>query len=612
MMKRRTLLRAAQAASASTMGLALMPDISVASSANAPSDQKVLRYAFRVAETTFDPAQVTDLYSRIIIGHIIEGLYTYDYLARPPRLKPLTAAALPEHSEDFKTWTVRIRPGTLFADDPAFKGKTRELVAEDYVYSFKRIADPKVNSTSWGELEDVGLIGLKEYRDSLRTSKADFDYDKPIEGLRALDRYTLQFKVHEARPRLIYTFAQTDLYGAVAREVIEAYPGRSGDHPVGTGPFMLKEWRRSSLIALQRNPRHRERFYEQEVQPAPDDAEGQALLARFTGRRLPMVDRVEVSIIEEDQPRWLAFLSGQQNFLERFPEPYITQYMPHNQLAPGLKHQGIQAYRALSSDVIYTIFNMKDPVLGGYTPDKVALRRAIALATDIYAEINTLRRGQAIPAQSLFLPYTYGYDPQAKTEMSDFDPARAKALLDLYGYMDRDGDGWRELPDGSPMVLESLTIPTETQRQIDTLWQKNMAAVGLKVTFKTGQWPDNYKAITAGNYQIWSLANSGSLPDGQDAMMNLASSMIGSYNQSQFSLPAYDELFKRCAELPDGPERLAAMQQVRRLSVAYMPCKFRGHRFVTDMAHQEVVGYRRTPLWVNWWEYVDIQARAKA
>ena len=599
-MKRRTFL------GSSAAGLALQPALAGATAETAATAKKTLSYAFRVAETGFDPAQVTDLYSRIIIGHILEGLYTYDHLARPPRLKALTAAGLPEHSEDFKTWTVKLQPGIFFADDPAFKGKRRELVAEDFVYSFKRIADPKTGSSSWSEVEELGLIGLKDYRDSLRKSKADFDYEHPIEGMRALDRYTLQFKLKEPRPRFINTFAQTDLYGAVAREVIEAYPGRAPEHPVGTGPFMLKDWRRSSLIVLERNPGYRERFYEQEVQPAADDAQGQELLRRFKGRRLPMVDRVEVSIIEEDQPRWLAFQNGEHNFLERLAPTYITQALPNNKIAPGLKKKGLQAYRALTSDVYYTIFNMKDPVVGGYTPEKVALRRAVALATNIYAEINVVRRGQAIPAQSMFLPYTYGYDEHAKTEMSEFDPARAKALLDLYGYVDRDGDGWREGPDGNPLVLRSLTTPDGFQRQIDELWQKSLAAVGLKVEFETGQWPDNYKRLRVANYQIWSLASSGSLPDGQDAMANLYGPMIGSYNHTHFALPAYDEIYSRCSELPDGPERLALMAEARRLTTAYMPCKYRGHRYITDMAHAPVQGYRRPPLWVNWWEYVDV------
>ena len=243
-------------------------------SASAP---KVLRYAFRVAETGFDPAKITDIYSRSITPHVFEGLYTYDQLARPARMKPLTAAAMPETSDDFKVWTVKLRPGIRFADDPAFKGKPRELTAEDYVYAIKRFADPAVASPAWSEVEELELVGLNEYHQQVRKSGKPFDYDKPIEGLRALDRYTLQFKSKETRPRLMEVFAQGDLYGAVAREVIEAYPGDSMAHPVGTGPFVLKQWRRSSLIVLERNPLYRERFYDQEVDPAPDDAEGQAL-----------------------------------------------------------------------------------------------------------------------------------------------------------------------------------------------------------------------------------------------------------------------------------------------------------------------------------------------
>lgn len=154
------------------------------------SPPKVLRFALRVAETGFDPAKVSDLYSRMITPHIFEGLYTYDHLARPARMKPLTAAAMPEVSDDFRVWTVRLRPGIYFADDPAFKGRPRELTAQDYVYAIKRFADPAVMSPSWGEIEELGLIGLNEYRAEVRKRGIPFDYDKPIEGLKALDRYT--------------------------------------------------------------------------------------------------------------------------------------------------------------------------------------------------------------------------------------------------------------------------------------------------------------------------------------------------------------------------------------------------------------------------------------
>ena len=109
---------------------------------------KVLRYAFPIAETGFDPAQISDLYSRTVAANIFEAPLTYDYLSRPARLKPQTAAALPEVSDDGKRFVFEIRPGIFFADDPAFKGVKRELTAADYVYAVKRHYDPQFKSPS--------------------------------------------------------------------------------------------------------------------------------------------------------------------------------------------------------------------------------------------------------------------------------------------------------------------------------------------------------------------------------------------------------------------------------------------------------------------------------
>ncbi|HEY4082181.1 MAG TPA: ABC transporter substrate-binding protein [Burkholderiaceae bacterium] len=572
---------------------------------------KTISYAFKVAETGFDPAKITDIYSRIITSHMFEGLVGYDHLARPATIKPVLAAALPEVSEDFRVWTFHIRPGVFFADDPAFKGSKREVVAEDFVYSLKRIADPATISPSWDELESLGLVGLKKYRDSVREAPgsggaARFDYAHPIEGLRALDRYTLRIVLDETRPRMLQILAQSDLYGVVAREVIEAYPDATSDHPVGTGPFMLKDWRRSSQMVLVRNPGYRERYYRDEVHPAPDDAEGQALLARFKDRRLPMIDRVEIAIIQETQPRWLSFLDGQFDFMEKTPEDFITEALPAGKLAPKLARKGVQAFHVPAPDSVYHAFNMEDPVVGGYTPERVALRRAFALAIDSPREIKTVRRGQGLLAQGYIVPETSSYEPQFKSEMSEYDPARARALLDLYGYVDRDGDGWRERPDGSPLVIESLTTPDAFQRQCDELYQKNLAAIGVRLRFKVGQWPDNLKAMRAGNFQLWSLGGSASMADAQDLLAAYTTSHIGTYNYARFSLPAMDKIFDRTALLPDGPERAALFHQSELLAVAYMPYKHRLHRYITDLAWPQLQGFRRGPFWLNWWEYADI------
>lgn len=586
--------------------LALLLALALPAQADEP---KVLRYSFRNAETGFDPARVFDLYSRTVTPHIFESLVHYDHLARPALIKPLTAVELPTANADFTEWTARVRPGIHFQDDPAFKdGKGRELTAADYLFSIRRFADPRIPSPGWSAVEAWGIKGLKALREQAQARKGGLDYDRPIAGLQLLDRYTLRIVLERPNPNFLQELAVTDQYGgALAREVVEAYGDDINAHPIGTGPFRLKEWRRGSRIVLERNPTYRERHYD--AQPAADDAAGQALLARFKGRRIPMIDRVEIDIIEENQPRWLSFLNGEHDFLERVPEEFISQAAPNGQLAPNLAKQGMHLHRALASDVFLMQFNMEDPVVGGLQPEKVALRRAIGLGMDLQAEIRLVRRGQAIPAQSFYAPNTFGYDPAFKSENGDFDPARAKALLDLYGYRDADGDGCREGPDGKPLALLMNTTAEAFQRQIDERFDKDMKRIGLCFAFKPAKWPEQLKAARAGKYQVWVVASSSDKFDGLSALARFDSQQIGGQNMARFRLPEMDRLYAQIASLPDSPERLALMRRTQELALAYMPYKLKGHRIHTDIETRPMTGYRRPLFWQNWWEYVDIEAR---
>ena len=588
-----------------TLAAALAGGLAQAHAADAPAKPKVFRYAFRVAETGFDPARISDIYSRTITPHIFESLYAYDHLARPARILPLTASAMPEAADNFRSFTVSVKPGITFADDPAFKGQRRELVAQDYVYSLKRFADPAVKSPAWGSLEELNILGLSEQRKLALDTRKPFDYDHELPGLRALDRYTLQIRLAEPRPRLVETLADSGLYGAVAREVAEAYGEQTMAHPVGTGPFVLKSWRRSSEIVLERSPSYREVHYEDEAHPEPGDAEGQALLARFKGRRLPLVDQVAVAIIEENQPRWLSFLNKQFDFVERMPEEFVNLAMPGGKLAPNLAAQGMVGYRTLGPEIVLTMYNMEDPVVGGYTPEKVALRRAINLGIDIAREIAIPRRGQGEPAQSPMVPHTTGYSATFKSEMGEYSPAKARALLDLYGYVDRDGDGWREQPDGSPLVLVRSTQPDATQRQLDEVMQKNMTAIGLKMEFRPAKWPENLKAAQAGKLMMWGVASAASQLDGQGALQRLYGP-AGGANLARFKNAEFDALYDRMLVLPDGPERAALFLQAKRMAVAWAPYKNHLHRYYTDIAQPWFIGYRRPLFWNRWWHLIDV------
>jgi len=571
---------------------------------DAGAQQKVLRYAFPIAETGFDPAQISDLYSRTVAANIFEAPLTYDPLARPVRVVPQTAEALPEVSADFRTWTFRIRRGIHFADDPAFKGAKRELTAQDYVYSIKRHYDPKYKSPSLFQLENSKILGLSELRRRALETKQPFAYDTEVEGLRAIDRYTLQIRLAEPSPRFHYHLADGAVTGAVAREVIEAHAGREMEHPVGTGPYRLASWNRSSMIVLERNPNYREHRYA--AQAPAGDARAQAVAQRLAGRRLPMIDRVEVSIVEEQQPRWLAFLNAEHDMLERLPNDFAPVAIPNDELAPHLARKGIVAERAPLVDVTLAYFGMEHPVVGGTTPEKVALRRAIALAYDVGEEISVLRKGQAVPAQSIVPPLVSGYDPEFRSEMSEVSRAKAKALLDLYGYVDRDGDGWRDLPDGRPLVLEYATQPDQASRQQAELWKKHMRAIGVRIEFQIAKWPEQLKASRAGKLMMWGVAWSAATPDGAYFLDLGYGPNKGQANHARFHLPAFDELYRRLFVLPDGPERDALFAEAKKLLIAYMPYKVTSHRIATDLMHPWVIGYRRHPFLRDWWRYVDV------
>jgi ABC-type transport system substrate-binding protein len=587
-----------------SLAQAAPPDAS--SAATAP--RKVLRVFLDSAETTFDSIRTTDIYSRAITAHIFESLYEYDYLARPAKIRPLLADGMPIVSDNFKTWVFKIKRGVLFADDPAFNGKPREVTAQDFVYMFERVADPTNKSAIWGVLESTGILGLKEKNQAAVDGKKPYDYDKPVEGLQALDRYTLQIKMAQPRPRFIEGIARPEEYGVVAREVVERYGDTIGEHPVGTGPFRLKDWRRSSRIVLVRNPNYREVLYDAE--PAADDLEGQAILARFKGRKLPMVDEVQVAVVSESQPRWLSFLNHEVDAVAglsgTMPGEFANQALPKGKVAPNLAKRGIQGKAQVVADSTLLFYNLEDPIVGGYTPDKVALRRALNLANDVDTEIRLVRRGLGVPAQSPIVPHTTGYDPNFKSEMSEFNPAKARALLDLYGYIDKDGDGWRDMPDGSPLVLTRATQPEQLYREFNELYSKDMKRVGIRVVFDTAQWAEHLKQARVGKLQIWMLGSTGTAPDGQIALQRVHGPQTGTQNLARFKLPAFDALYDKLSELPDGPEREEVFRQAKLMIVAYAPYKYYTHRIRNDMWHPWFLGYKRPLFWQDWWHRIDI------
>lgn len=576
--------------------------------ASADEPARVLRVALVQEPPGLDPARVSDIYSAEVLGHICEPLLRFAYLARPLKLVPLTAAALPEVSDDHRQFILRLRPGIRFSEDPAFGGPARELSAQDYVYAIQRNFDPRLKSPHRSTLAALGILGLDALFERAQASGQGVPADASVPGLQALDRHTLRIRTERPQPRLPEVLAAGNGTCAVPREVVEARGGDLSDHPVGTGPFLLQQWHRGSRMTLVRNPGFREVRYAET--PPADAPAAQASAARLKGRRLPMLDRVELQFIAEDQPRWLSFLRADLDY-SGVPYPLAPLALPGQQVAPHLARRGIEARITLRPDVVYTYFNMDDPMVGGYSPAQVALRRAIALGYDNAEEVRLLRRGLALPAQGIVPPLTEGYDASLRSEMSAHDPARARALLDLYGFVDRDGDGWRERPDGAPLLLRYAS--SQTLREFNEFWQRHMQRIGVRIEFIAGQWPEQQKAARAGQLMMWFLSYNANQPDGGAFLRMAYGGAKGSENYARFDLPAYNALYERIEQAVDGPERRAWMAEASRLLLAYLPIKAHVHRMGASLVHPWVDGFHPNPFVLSTWTYLDVDpARSPA
>ena len=579
----------------------------VARPAIAGDRDATLHVAFESAETGFDPQAIDDNYSFMVCDAIFDALYTYDYFVRPPRLVPNTADGMPVVTDGGRTFTVKVKPGIFYADDPAFGGKPRELVAADYAYAIRRIFDPRVRSPSLFIFEHQ-LLGLDQALEAARRS-GTFDYDAPIEGLEVVDRYTLRFRFREPH----YAFRHWLTYvalAAVAREVVIAKQDASHrvmEHPVGTGAYRLKEWERGHRIVLEANPKFRKEFY---PTPAAGSDEKEAAAARrLAGRTLPLTSRIEIAIVEEAQPRLLLFDTGKIDYVE-LPASVSDLVLDGDTLKPQYARRGIALHRTIEPAVSYVYFNMDDPLVGGYTPEKIALRRAIALSYDRTSVIRTLRRGQALPAAQLAPPGFAGHDATLAA-LPAHDPAAARALLDKFGYRDRDGDGYRETPDGKPLTLVLASTTDAAARAADELWKRQMDAIGLRIRFLKQKWPELNRMANSGQLMMWGLGQVASIADADAFYTLLYGGNVGLSNYARFRLPEFDRLYEQSRGVADAGERTALFRKMNDLIVGYAPWIIGVHGYNNVLAQPWFKGFKPDPLLRYPWKFYDVSARQR-
>ena len=573
--------------------------------ASAAEPVKELHYISPAAETSLDPAIGRDLYTAAITQPIFETLYTYDYMARPAKVVPSTATAMPEISADGKTYTIHLKKGIYFTDDPAFGGKRRELTMQDYVYSWERFFDPRLASPD-GWLFEGKIDGLDAA--VAAAGKANkFDYDSKVAGFEVVDRYTLRLHLTHPDFNLAMILAHYPT-GAVAREVVRKYGDSKTEvasHPVGTGVYKLGEWVRGSKIVLEENKDHRAETWDFQAGSDPDD---QRIVAQMKGKKIPQIGRIVISVMLEDQSRWLAFQSGDAD-LFWLDGPLALKAIKDGKLLPELTAKGVQLSRIADPEISYFYWNMQDPVLGGFSKEKIALRRAIAMAHNIDEEISVIWNGQAVKLDYPIPPGVVGYDPNYRS-LLQYDPDLANKLLDKYGYK-IGADGFRTLPDGKPLVLHYASRNESNGVLQAEMWRKTYNRIHIHMTNDRMIFTDILKEEKNCRLQSRTAPWLADYPDGDNFMQLFYGGNIHQNNNGCFRDPNFDKWYQATQKLPDGPERDALYHQMARQLEVDGGALIGYARYRNMLADKAVLGYKKHPILTQEFQYIDIDRSKK-
>ena len=504
----------------------------------------------------FDPVTSADVPSANAIYKVYEGLYEYRYLARPYTVRPNLAESLPEVSPDGLTYTFRLRKGVRFADDPCFPGgKGREVTAEDFAYSWKRVADVKTKSNCFWIFEDR-IAGINAYHEA--SIQRQVSYDEPIEGFKALDRYTLQVKLTQPYPQLIWVLTMSYTF-VVPREAVEYYGNEFLNHPVGTGAYVVGDWKfRNYGITYVRNPNYHGDTYP--TQGEPGDRE-KGLLAD-AGQPLPFVNEVRQFVISDTSTEWLVFLAGQLGQSGISKDNFNAVISGQKELTPELRARGIRLEKAPQLWTTYIGFNMEDPVVG-MSKDPAEnerhrkLRKALCHTIDIakYCEFYNDRQ---MPANSPIPPGMAGYEPK-KPLPYPFDLNRAKKLLAEAGYPEgKDPQTGRRLQ----LTVELGNASDPEERQSIDLLGSFFASIGVELVPSYNNWPEFLKKMERKQQQMFRLGWVADYPDAENYLQLFYTKSISpGPNHTNYSNPKFDALFEKARQMQDTPERTALYEQ---------------------------------------------------
>ncbi len=543
-------------------------------------ERRVLRIpSFHVK--SLDPAFADDVSTAGQVALTYEGLLQYHYLKRPYVVTPNLAESLPEVSNEGRTLIFHLKKGILFQDSPAFEetdGRGRELIAEDVVYSLKRIADPLLKSPGWWLL-DGRVEGLNQWRAQVLTD-GKADYSKEISGLKVLDRYTIRIQLSRSHRQFLYAFA-TPYFSVVAKEAVVFFGEDFFKHPVGTGPFELKKWSAGSRLVWERNPTFRRELFPSEGS-AEDRSKG---LLEDAGQPLPLVDQVEVEIYREAKGKWANFLDHRLDWVEVPKENYSEAITSGKELVGELTEKGIKLSKTPRFDIVFEAFNLADPVFG----KNRALRQALSLAYPSELLADLFYSGRAIPAQSPVPPGMPGFLPSYKNPYRQFNVTKAKALLAKAGF-----------PEGKGLApIKYATLDSAPDLEKAKLIAESFKELGVKLEVQ-GYSPEEFdSAIRRGEAQLWSGAWVADYPDAENFFQLFYGKNVSTgSNQARYQNPEFDALYEKITQGPlasvgvEGAKSERFYAQLTSLLATDCPWLFGVHRVGYFLTHSRLRNFK--------------------
>ncbi len=578
-----------------------------------------------------DPAISYNADEWIFINQIYEPPLQYHYLKRPYTLVPLTAESLPKITyfdkdnkplgDDatvekiaYSIYQLHIQPGIMYQQHPAFAKKegtdeflyhalskaqvkdkhsildfektgTRELVAADYVYQIKRLADPTLNSPVLGLMENY-IVGIKDLSKAIQAKYTELGImndhayfldlrDFAFEGAKVIDKYSFEIKVIGKSPQFMYWLAMP-FYSPIPWEAIAFYSQKpllekniSLDwFPVGTGPFTLAKNNPNLQMILEKNPGFHGEKYPSEGEPG-DKEKG---LLEQAGKPIPFLDKIIFILEKESIPYWSKFIQGYYDQSGVSSENYdqvLNIGANGVSLTKELEDKGIRLSTSVQPSIFYWGFNMTDEVVGGYTQAKKKLRQAISIAVDVEEYINIFLNGNGIVAQGPLPPSIFGFNedkkaknpavynintPNNNLERKSLDDA--KKLLKEAGY-----PNGIDPKTGQPLVLYYDAIVsggTESQSQF-SWFRKQFKKLGIELVVRATQYNRFQDKMHNGDFQIFFWGWNADYPDPENFFFLLygknSKIKIDGENASNYESANFDALYEQMKSMDNTEER---------------------------------------------------------